>query len=113
MKNLQYLTTKNSPSPIFLMEVFNFEENESKNLKSGIHLPSRSIHTAYSGTDTRLVPKLWKLIPGKIKHVSTLSVFKAKIKSWTTNNCQCRLCKIFERDLSFGEVCVSPKWNSH
>ena len=52
-------------------------------------------------------PKLWRLIPDKIKHVSTLSAFKAKIKSWTINNCPCRLCKIFVKDLGFAEVCLS------
>ena len=51
-----------------------------------------------------LRPKLWKLIPDKIKHASTLSACKAKIKSWAINNCPCRLCKIFVKDLGFVEV---------
>ena len=51
-------------------EVFNFQENESYSLRSGIHLASRNIHTAYFGTDTisKLGSTLWKLISGKIKH---------------------------------------------
>ena len=67
------------------------------------------MHTAYFGTDTisTLGPKLWKLIPDKTKHASTLSAIKAKIKSWTINNCLCRLCKIFFKDLSFAEVFTS------
>ena len=41
MKNLQYLATeifkvKNSLSPIIMHEVFNFQENESYNLRKGI-----------------------------------------------------------------------------
>ena len=61
------------------------------------------------GTDTisSLEPKLWKLIPDKIKHASTLSAFKPKIKSWTVNNCPCRLCKIFVKDLGFVFVRIS------
>ena len=72
-------------------EDFNFQENESYNLRSGIHLAMRNMHTANSGTDTvsSLGPKLWKLIPDKIKHAPTLSAFKAKIKSWTIKNCPC------------------------
>ena len=64
-------------------EVFNFQENESYNLKSGIHFASRNMYTTHFGTDTisSLGPKLWKLISDKIKHASTLSTFKAKIKS--------------------------------
>ena len=92
-----------------MSEVFNFQENESYNLRSGIHLASRNTHTAHFGTDTisSLGPKLWKLIPDKIKHAPTLTVFKAEIKSWTTNNCPCRLSKIFVKDLRFVEICPS------
>ena len=111
MKHLQHLTTeifkfKTSLSPIIMNEVFNFQENESYNLRSGIHLASRNMHTAYFGTDTisSLGPKLWKLIPDKIKQASTLSAFKAKIKSWTINNCPYKLCKIFVKVLGFDEV---------
>ena len=80
LKILQYLATeifivKNGLSPIIMNEVFNFKENESYNLRSGIHLASRNMHTAHFGTDTvsSLGPKLWKLIPDKIKHASRLS----------------------------------------
>ena len=82
-------------------EVFNFQENERYNLRSGTHLASRNMHTPRFGPDTisSLGPKLWKLIPDKMKHNSTLSAFKAKIKSWTINNYPCRLCKTFVKDL--------------
>ena len=41
------------------------------------------MNTAHFGNDTisSLGPKLWKLIPDKITHTSTLSAFEAKIKS--------------------------------
>ena len=114
MKNLQYLATeifkvKNGLSPIIMNDVFNFQENENYSLRSGIHLASRDTHTAHFGTDTISSSglKLWKLIPDKIKHASTLSAFKSKIKSWTINNCPCRLSKIFVKDLGFVEVCLS------
>ena len=90
-------------------KVFNFPENKSYKLRSGIQLAIRNKLTAHFGTDTTssLGPNLWKLIPDKIKHASTLSAFKAIIKSWTVNNCPCRLCKIFVRNLGFAEVCPS------
>ena len=68
--------------PVIMNEVFNFQENEGYNLRSGIHLANRNMHTAHLGIDTisSLGPKLWKLIPYKIKYASTLSAFKAKIK---------------------------------
>ena len=98
MKSLQYLATeifnvKSGLSPIIMNEVFNFQENESYNLRSGKHLADRNMYTAHFRTDTicRLGPKLWKLIPDNIKYASTLSAFKAKIKYWTINNCPCKL----------------------
>ena len=121
MKNLQYLATKifkvkSGLYPIIMDEDFNFQENESYNLRSGIHLASRNMHTAHFGTDTvsSLGPKLWKLIPDKIKHAPTLSAFKTKIKSWTIKTCPCRLCKIFVKGLGFAEVYPSlmhTVWN--
>ena len=35
-----------------MLEVFNFQENECYNLRKGIHLASRNMHTAHFGTDT-------------------------------------------------------------
>ena len=87
-------------------EVFNIQENERYTLRSGIHLASRNMNTAHLGTDTisSLGPKLWKLIQDKIKHASTFSAFKAKIKSWTIKNLPRSLCKIFVKYLGFVDV---------
>ena len=59
------------------------------------------MHTAHFGTDTisSLGPKLWKLIPDKIKHASTLSSFKARIKSWTIATAQVDYAKYLLRTL--------------
>ena len=66
--------TTNGLSPIIMNEVFNFQENERYNLRSGIHLASRNmLHTTHFGTDTisSLGLKLRKIIPDKIKNAST------------------------------------------
>ena len=67
---------------------------------------NRNIHTAHFGTDTitNLGPKIWKLVPDEIKISSSLSVFKSRIKTRTTDNWPCRLCKTFVKDLGFIEV---------
>ena len=61
---------------------------------------NRNIHTAHFETDTitNLGPKIWKLVLlvlDKIKNASSALVFKSRIKTWTTDNCPCRLCKTF------------------
>ena len=111
MKNLQYLATeiykvKNCLSPEIMKEVFIFQENENYNLRSGTHLTNRNIHAVHFGTDTitNLGPKIWKLVPDEIRNASSLLVSKSRIKTWTTDNCPCRLCKTFVKDLGFIEV---------
>ena len=111
IKNSQYLATeiykvKNCLSPEIMKEVFIFQENENYNLRSGTHLMNINTHSAHFGTDTitNLGPKIWKLVPDKIKNASSLLVFKSRIKTWTTDNCPCRPCKTFVKDLGFIEV---------
>ena len=68
---------------------------------------NRNIHTVHFGTETitNLGPKIWrKLVPDEIKNVWSLLVFKSRIKTWTTDNYPCRLCKTFVKDLAFSEV---------
>ena len=111
MKNLQYLATviykvKNCLSPELTKDVFIFQENENYNLRSGTDLMKRNIHTVHFGTETinNLGPKIFKLVPDKIKNSSSLLVFESRIQTWTTENCPCRLCKTFVKYLGFIEV---------
>ena len=89
-------------------EVFTFPENEIYELRSGIHLAKKNMHTKHHGTDiiSSLRLKIKKLIPDKIK-ASPLAVFQSKVKSWSIGNCPCRLCKVLVQDLGFAEVCLS------
>ena len=112
MENLQCFATeiynvKNGLSPKIMKAVFVFQENENCDLSSGTHLANRNMHTAHFGTDTitNLGPKLWKLVPDEIKNASPLSIFTSRTKTWTIDNCPCRLCKSFVKDIGFIEVC--------
>ena len=114
MKNLQQLAiaiykVKNGLSPEIVKKDFVFQENENYDLRSGTALANKNLHTEYFGTDTitNLGPKLWKFVPDEIKNSSQLSIFKSRIKTWTTANCPFRLCKTFVKDLGFIEVCTS------
>ena len=59
--------------------------------------------TVYFGTEiiSYLAPQLWELIPSEIKSAKSLNIFKAKIKSWTTDKCPCRLCKTYVGNIGF------------
>ena len=46
-------------------------------------------------------PKTWELVPTEIKISKSLSEFKIKIKDWKPVGCNCRLCKIYIKDLGY------------
>ena len=50
---------------------------------------------------TFLANKIWSLIPVEIQNFETLQIFQKKIKLWQTNDCLCRLCKVYISQLGF------------
>ena len=50
---------------------------------------------------TNLGPIIWDIVPTDIKSLPTLHSFKQRIKWWDPQNCPCRLCKVYVRDLGF------------
>ena len=48
-----------------------------------------------------LVPNIWELLPLEIKETETFLQFEAKIKKWNSQNCPCRLCKIYTQNVGF------------
>ena len=63
---------------------------------------SRRTTPMYNGTETLayLGPKIWTLVPADWKKIS-LSKFSMKIKKWRTNECPCRLCKLYIPGVGF------------
>ena len=64
---------------------------------------SRNIHTVSYGIRSlaHLGPKIWDIIPQSIKDCTSLQDFKSKIKKWTPNECPCKLCIPYIKDLGF------------
>ena len=46
-------------------------------------------------------PKTWEIVPIEIKKSKSLSEFKTKIKDWKPVGCNCRLCKIYIKELGY------------
>ena len=92
--------------PEIVKEIFVCQKNENYDLRSGTHLVNRYMYTEHFWTDTitNSGPKLWNLVPDEIKSATPLSVFKSRIKAWANDNCPCRLCKTFVKDLGFIEA---------
>ena len=44
---------------------------------------------------------LWTNLPPEYKHANFLNTFKRKIENWISENCPCRLCKTYIRELGY------------
>ena len=62
-----------------------------------------NVRTVTWGTESlsHLGPKLWTLIPLKLKKLTSLAKFKSEIKLWKPSKCPCRLCKFYLAGVGF------------
>ena len=78
-------------------------ENNTYNLRSGMHLSRVNVHSTQYGTESigNLGAKIWNLVPAHMKDLKTLSTFKNQIKKWIPKDCPCRLCKVYVEYVGF------------
>ena len=48
-----------------------------------------------------LGPKIWDILPEKLRNMDNLESFKKEIKTWRPDNCPCRLCKVYIEGVGF------------
>ena len=106
-RNLQRLATevykaKNNLSPILMKQIFQ-DRNIPYDLRNLNTLQTSNVRSVYNGTETVSFrgPKTWALVPIEIKNCESLENFKSRIKNWEPIGCECRLCKVFIKDLGF------------
>ena len=113
-RNLQFLVIEmykvfTGVAPAFMSGIFEKNwnactENVSANTRSQSNFYNHSNpKTVNNGLETlrSLGPKIWDIVPIEIKSISSLPLFKVKIKKWIPQNCPCRLCKSFVPNLGF------------
>ena len=61
------------------------------------------VSTVFQATESifYLVPKIWSLLPENFKNIDSLENFKILIKKRKTENCPCRLCKVYIKNMGF------------
>ena len=106
-RNLQKLAieiykVKNNLSPCFMHSIFP-EIDNTYNLRNNPTFRTEIIRTTYYGSETLMYrgPKVWELVPQKIKEAGNLAEFKIKIKLWKPEGCTCRMCKVYISNLGF------------
>ena len=98
-RNLQQLAieifkVKIGIAPIIMNEILTFVENNTYNLRSGMHLSRVNVHSTQYGTESigYLGAKIWDLVPVHMKNLKTVSTFKNQIKNWIPKDCPCKVC---------------------
>ena len=46
-------------------------------------------------------PKVWNMIPLKIKNINSFQKFKTEVRKWAPENCSCYLCRSYIQNLGF------------
>ena len=106
-RNLQILATeffketKDLTSTIF-SEIFS-KRCVHYNLRHASKFSVPNVKSTFPGIKSlsNVGPKIWDLVPNELKELSNLSAFKKAIEKWETQNCPCRICKKYLKNLDF------------
>ena len=92
----------NNIAPPIFMEIFN-KRNPNYQLRHTSHFSIPPVGSVYNGTESLsfLGPKIWDVVPTELKKVESLNAFKYGIKNWWSQNCPCRLCKLYLPNIGF------------
>ena len=79
----------------------NKEMTTSERKNSQFTIPT--VRTRYHGSESIsfLGPKIWNILPDRLKNANSIEAFKIQIKKWKPENCACRLCKVYVQNVSF------------
>ena len=107
-RNLQILATemykiKNDLSPLIVTELFEQRNEQHYDLRKNSQFTIPPIRTVYHGSESIsfVGPKIWNILPDRLKNVNTIEAFKMQIKKWNPENCPCRLCKVYIQNVGF------------
>ena len=100
-RNLKTLATERfkvykNLSPAIIVNLFHVRQNDY-NLIHDSYFAIPNVKSVYHGTESlsNLGPKIWNLVPHKLKQLVDIHAFKKEIKKWKPNICPCRLCKTY------------------
>ena len=93
----------NGLSPPLMSNMFKLKAENSYNLRQVSEFSRPMVKSVYHGTESisYLGPKIWDILPEKLKNIDNLEHFKKEIKTWKPDNCPCRLCKVYIESVGF------------
>ena len=107
-RNIKYLLTeidkvKMGLFPPIMNDIFSLSENSSYNLSCSVTVNRRNIRTSKFGFETvRTIEAIfWNDLPAELKHAESLKILKQKMKRWHPNDCPCKICRKFIKNLGY------------
>ena len=109
-RNLQKLVTeifkvKMNLAPEIMKEVFEIVEGPDT-LRNELKLKSRKIHSVRRGIETAsfVGARIWNSLPSDLNQCKSLELFKLKVKNWVPENCPCKLCKTYLKQIGYVQI---------
>ena len=96
-------TVSKSVSPPQITELLARRIEQPYNLKHNAEFLQQFVRR---GTESILYisPKIWGMVQGTYKNINSLYNLKKVIKKWKPENCPCKICKIFIKNIRFCEI---------
>ena len=77
-------------SPTIIDDLFHVQQN-NHHLRNDSYFPIPHVKYVYHGMESlsNLEPRIWNLVPDKLKQLVDIHAFKKEIKKWNPENCPC------------------------
>ena len=88
-------------SPPIMNDILTLYQNASYNLRTDVTVTRRNIRTNKFGFETISTTGavLLRNLPNDIQNSVSLNIFKHRIKQWVPDNCPCKICRNFIKNL--------------
>ena len=102
---IEIFKVKMKLAPEIMNEVFHIIGSPNP-LRNELRFKSRNICIVRYGIVTAAFcgSRVWSYMRSKLKKSISLNVFRSKIKTWKTENCPCKLCKIYLQRIGYLQV---------
>ena len=93
----------NGLSPPLMNNTFKVMAKDPYNLRYFFQIYRPIVKSVYHRTESisYLGPKVWEILPKKLKNIENLAHFQNEIKTWKPDNCPCRLCQFYIKSVGF------------
>ena len=89
-----------------ITDLFARRDEHPYNLRHNAEFLQPPVNSVRCGAESisYLRPKIWGMVPDTYKNINSLYNFKKAIQKWKAENCPCRICKVFVKNIGLCET---------